>query len=361
MLSTTITSINFNKFSKSLSKKTKNKTFPIPLLTAQEIISKTLGNSNHHEFTNKVKNEKFDSFIIDENNFELVFNKFLNILKFYEFNYNSKDATLIFRETFGLEETRKLSLTDIIIELNNMKKNGSVLLEKVFFGKNHDKDGNIKVQLYMYPNTFDYSTFNKFKKEVNEKEAYSFISMLLSRYKNLNRVVTPNSSPIFLYKTIKDMSKDEKQQFKFISLINELYNYSDDEIINALKKNHMHFMVHNGYVFIISCEIRKNHYLIRQKITKKKFLIINEDILKKLFELESKESFIKLTYNNSLLSQKESFHNYDLALEKLKKSENNVLLIAYENDISDIDGGFYFLQEYLEYKEGEIQLRFIKK
>lgn len=120
MLSTTITPVNFNSFTKSFSKKTKSTKFTIPLLTAQEILAQTLNFRNAYDLKKHFEDKQY-TFVINQDNHINLSKRFHSILLKFNFAFNEKESFFLFSSIFGLEESRKLSIVDILKELNAIK------------------------------------------------------------------------------------------------------------------------------------------------------------------------------------------------------------------------------------------------
>lgn len=350
MITTTVTSANFKKFSKSLSKNTKTQEKPISLLTAQEVLAKTFGYSNHHEFIQTSKKDNYKPIILGENNFKQFVERFKLVLNALDFNYPDDISFKIFQTTFGLEEDRKLSPTDIIVELNNMKKNGTARFDKLFFARSSKNE----CLFFLTYEVFNYKLIEELNKSINKDDYNALFADIHKNYKNFERITLKHDKEN-LYHSIKYISTDKKQQLKFIELIDQLYEFSDSEILEALHKNYMHFMMVNSSIFAVSCPLRENNYLINQSITYKKYLVVNKDILNMFKNKEKTNGWIKMFLTNSGIPVKDYYKNEDSAIQKIKEIDNHIVLIVYENRLSSDEGKFIFFNEYLEKNGDNIQ------
>lgn len=296
MLHTIVTSTNFKSFVKSLSKKSKFTKSAIPLLTAQEILSQTFSYRNHYELLKNNFNLE-----INQENLEILLNRFLNTLLKFSIEMPEKESRNLFVSTFGLEPDRKLSIVDIIKEINIICSMSDTYINKMhFFFQN-----NILKFHYEYKpqNNGRYPALTKDYLE-------NFNSFMVNKYP---KIVEHSFGGLFgLANGLSELNPSEQIRTKFLELLEMLFSYEHTKIFSTFTKNTDLFITYSEEIFAVAIKIREGHLLINQTIFERQYLLLEKNYIEK-------NEFKILTINNEYIlhsreMEKSSYTSYFDAL-----------------------------------------------
>lgn len=354
MLSTTITPVNFNSFSKSFSKKTKLTKFPIPLLTTQEILAQTLNFRNAYDLKKHFSDKQY-TFVINQDNHINLSKRFHSILLKFNFALDEKESFFLFSSIFGLEESRKLSIVDILKELNAIRD-----MKDSQMGKLHFSDINDKVSLDF---SYDYNDKEKRSLLLRTSNYENEIIDIKNRYQNISKNTSMNS--MFL-DGLNNLNPSKDIQHKFLELLDILFTYSSEELIKTFNSNRRLFLVHCPKMFIISLPIRKNHILSNGNIFIRKYALLEKSyILNKVFNFSEIDGLLILNNlqmktdthnkyfsnsrkNNDNKTKKFTFNTYEKAIQYLVKinSNNKYVVVPINELVFGYDSSAFHFGEY---------------
>lgn len=354
MLSTTITPVNFNSFSKSFSKKTKSTKFPIPLLTAQEILAQTLNFRNAYDLKKHFADKQY-TFVINQDNHINLSKRFHSILLKFNFALDEKESFFLFSLIFGLEESRKLSIVDILKELNAIKDMKDSQMDKLHFS-----DINDKVSLNF---SYDYNDKEKRSLLLKVSNYENEIINIKNSYQNISKNTSINS--MFL-DGLNNLNPSKDIQHKFLELLDILFTYSSEKLIKTFNSNRKLFLVNCPKMFIVSLPIRKNHILSNGNIFIRKYVLLEKSyILNKVFNFSEIDGLLILNNlqmktdthnkyfsnsrgNNDNKTKKFTFNTYEKAIQYLVKinSNNKYVVVPINELVFGYDSGAFHFGEY---------------
>jgi hypothetical protein len=329
MLNTIVTSSNFKNFAKTLSRKSNPK---IPLSKAHEIFAQTFSFKNHYELQKSFDNNSYVDIIIDNENHQLLAKRFCYILNRFEINLSEESSLALFISVFGLESNRKMSILDILNEINHIKNlpdtrmdRLSFLFTPLSFTKSYSTKINIALQ---YPKSYSHIIANNFKMTIEQ----------LNKYKILYEHIIPNSESFLA--SINNLNPSLAVKERLVFLLSELVSYSRMELMEIFSSNKNQFLFcESENLYVLSRTLNKNEVVINFSLFEKDFLMVKKSYIKNETFETSIFNNMKYFYNSSFKEKSPKadkelrnalsnrihvlrFENYDIAIESLS-SQND--------------------------------------
>lgn len=322
MLNAIVTPINFNRFAKRLKKISHENSIEISLSSSQEILSKTLGFKNQFELKKQFIDESVHFIEINENKYSYFLDRFTSLLE-----CEPEKSKKIFDNTFSLFKKRNGRTTNRIEDIFEIIKKITILsksdtsIQKLMI--THVKDL-IRIVCASYNKNMNYN----YDSHIEQKTFENDNKEDLKHYGNIKEERISIASGIF--------SSIYKEQY--LTLLNDLFSYTDSEIKEGLTKNKEFFMYtnqictflkyeHEKLIFPDGLIYEKNYFLVHKDdidISKydkfpanDKYSIIPNKKAKELLKGEPHEK-IKAHTNKNLFR---SMHSDNLKLLLLKVSK----------------------------------------
>jgi len=316
MLNTIVTSSNFKNFAKTLSRKSKPK---IPLSKAHEILAQTFLFKNHYELQKAFENSSYVDITIDIENYQSIAKRFCHILNRFEINLSEYSSLEIFISVFGLESNRKISILDILNEINHIKNLPDTRMDRLSFlfpspsfSKRYNTTINIALQ---YPQSYSFIISNNNKMTISQ----------LEKYKILYEHIVPN--PESFLDNINNLNPSLAIKERFVFLLSELVSYSRMELMEIFSSNKNQFLLcESDNFYVLSRTLNKNEIVINFCLFEKDFIMVKKSYIKN-------ETFETSIFNNMMYFYNSSFKNKNPKADKELKHvlSNRIHALRFEN------------------------------
>jgi len=316
MLNTIVTSGNFKNFAKTLSRKSKPK---IPLSKAYEILAQTFSFKNHYELQKSFDNRSYIDIIIDNENHQLLVNRFFHILNKFEIHLSEESSLALFIVVFGLETNRKMSILDILSEINHIKNlpdtkmdRLSFLFTPLSFTRSYNTKINIGLQ---YSPSYSQIIANNVKMTTKQ----------LDKYKILYEYIIQN--PESFLSCINNVNPSLAVKERLVFLLSELVSYSRIELINIFNSNKNQFLFcESEFFYVLSRTLNENEVIINFSLFEKDFLMVKKSYIQN-------EIFETSIFNNMMYFYSPTLQNKNPKADKELKHvlSNKIHALRFEN------------------------------